>query len=248
VLAQLRSCCPQVAGTFMESQIPGLPAARSMIELTIMVLPRRSLFLAAWICWIISACPAQTSANGFRWDWRKSEKGNWERISQSKSLSARERIGLIELVASQLRPSMSKMEVKTEQELKDLAAQTRIKAVDLSGKGERDFLAQIGVDWGCSPTGNCDSWVVREKGDQYSAILYRTATQTFTIQPTVTNGFHDLVLGQHGSATMQELTLYRFDGSKYRSVACYDANWETVGKDGEYRQLKEPRVTSCSRT
>jgi hypothetical protein len=140
---------------------------------------------------------------------------------------------------------MSKMNIKTQQELEDVAARTRVKAVDLSGKGDRDFLAQIGVDWGCSPTGNCVSWVLRQHGDRYSVILHSIATQTFTIQPTVTNEFHGLVLGQHGSATLQELTLYRFDGSKYRSVACYDANWENLGKDGEYHLSKEPRITPC---
>jgi hypothetical protein len=155
---------------------------------------------------------------------------------------------LINALASQLRPFMSDLGIESEQQLQEAAAQMRVKAVDLGGNGVGEFVAQ-GVGVGsepprlCSPTGNCDFWVIRLNGDRYSVILHRIATQTFTIQPTLTNEFHDLVLGQHGSATDQGLTLYRFDGSKYRRVACYDANWSFLGKDGEYHTRKEPHLT-----
>jgi len=151
-------------------------------------------------------------------------------------------------VAAQLRPFMSNLGIESEEQLREAAAQIQIKVVDLGDNGAREFLAQ-GVGVGptipslCSPTGNCEVWVIRLNGSKYSVILHRTATQTFTIQPTLTNGFHDLVLGQHGSATDTGLTLYRFDGSKYRRIACYDADWSFLGKDGEYHTRKEPRLT-----
>ncbi|HLM82590.1 MAG TPA: hypothetical protein VK302_18450 [Terriglobales bacterium] len=216
-----------------------------------MIFPYRSLLLAIWICWSGFICLAQSPAKGFHWDWHKVEKDNWESIAQSKALSAKERAGLIEAVASQLRPFMSNLGIESEQGLREAAAKTRIKAVDLGGKSAGEFAAQ-GVGVGptpprlCSPTGNCEFWVFRQNGDKYSVILHRTATQSFTIQPTITNGFHDLVLNQHGSAFEQGLTLYRFDGSRYRFVACYDANWEILGKDGEVHDLKEPRITPYS--
>jgi hypothetical protein len=126
-------------------------------------------------------------------------------IAQSKALTSKERAGLIKAVASQLRPFMSDLGIESEQQLREAAARTRIKAFDLSGKGVGEFVAQ-GVGVGpepprlCSPTGNCEFWVFRQNGDKYSVILHRIATQSFTIQPTLTNGFHDLVLNQHGSA------------------------------------------------
>lgn len=208
---------------------------------------RRSLLLAIWICWSGFLCLAQSPANGFHWDWRKVERDNWESIGQSKDLSANACAGLIKALVSQLRSYMPELNIQSEQELREVAARTRIKAVDLSGKGVREFLAQAGFQSACSPTGNCESWVLRQIGSEYSVILHRIATQTFTIQPTSTNGFHDLVLGQHGSATEQGLTLYRFDGAKYQKAGCYVANWEILGEDGEYHQLEEPRITPCSR-
>jgi|SRR5271169_1192894 len=209
-----------------------------------MTFPRRSLLLAISICWSGFPCLAQDPAKGFHWDSRKSEELTWrESISRSKTLSAKKRAGLIKAVASQFRPFMSDMGIESEQQLREVAAQTRIKAVDLSGKGVGEFVAQSVNDRSCSPTGNCEFWVLRQNGDKYSVILHRIATQTFTIQPTLTSGFHDLVLGQHGSATDQGLTLYRFDGSKYRRIACYDADWSFLGKDGEYHTRKEPHLT-----
>jgi len=207
-----------------------------------MTIPRRLRLLAILICWGFLSF-AQGPTKRFGWDCRAVEKDGWASIAESKTLSAQERVGLTEIVASQLRPFMSEMNIDTEQQLRDLAAQTSIKAVDLGGNGSKQYLARGSVSSLCSPTGNCEAWVFRPDGEKYSMILHRIATQTFTIQSTVTNGFHDLVLGQHGSATEQGLTLYRFDKSKYRRIACYDASWTVLGKDGEFHDLKEPRLT-----
>lgn len=154
----------------------------------------------------------------------------------------KEREGLITAVASQLHPFMSRMDIESEQQLREIAAQTWVKTVDL-GNGSKEHLARGTGNFLCSPTGNCEVWVFRQDGDQYSVILHRTATQNFTIQPNITNGFHDLVLGQHGSATDQGLTLYRFDGSSYQRKACYEADWSFLGKDGEHHTRKDPHLT-----
>jgi hypothetical protein len=210
-----------------------------------MAFPYRLLTLLVGICWSGFQCSAQSPADAFRWDWNASEElTGKDSISQSKALPVKESARLIEAVASELRPRTSTLDIKSEKQLLEVAAQTRIKAVDLSGKGVGEFMAQ-GVDELCSPTGNCEFWVLRQDGDGYSVLLHSTATQTFTIQPTLTNGFHDIVLGQHGSAFMQGLRLYRFDGSKYRRAACYEANWRISEKDDKVRELKEPKITPC---
>jgi hypothetical protein len=210
---------------------------------------RHSLFLPVllMVCVCLSGpvCSSQQQTVGFHWDWHKIERANWETIGQSKSLSARARAALINLVVPLLRPFSVDMGIGSEQELLAAAAQTRINAVHLRANGVTDFLAQSGMEL-CSPTGNCQSWVFRHDDDEYSVILDRGATQAFTIQPTMTNGFHDLVLSQHGSATEQGLTLYRFNGSKYHAAACYEADWEIPGKDGQPIELREPHITPCS--
>lgn len=209
-----------------------------------MAIPYRIPLLAIWICWIGAFCLGKGPAKEFHWDWHKVEGDGWESISQSNAISVKERGYLISLVASQHR--RSRIEIKSEQDLQELAGQTRIKAVDLNGKGVQEFLAQSADSDLCSPTGNCESWVFRRNGETDSVILHSSFAQTFTIQPTLTNGFHDLVLAMHGSATEQTLRLYRFDGSKYRVTACYEANWEINEKDGSIRDSKEPRITPCA--
>jgi hypothetical protein len=209
-----------------------------MITYSAMEFPTRVLLLAVWICWGGSFCLGQTSAHEFRLG-RMVENDGWESVSQSKILSATARGALTKAVAG--------VGAKSEQELQQTAAHTRIKAIDLGGKGGEEFLAQgFGVQ-SCSPTGNCETWVLRQNGDNYSVILHRGAAQTFTIQPTVTNSLHDIVLGMHGSATMQGLTLYRFDGTKYRRAGCYVENFTMIGKDGGVQNLDEPRITPCSK-
>src|SRR5215469_1023933 len=207
-----------------------------------------SLILLAISIYFVRPCLGQTPAKDFHWDSNKVEK-NWEQINQAKDLSARERDALIKAVAAQLRPSMSDLNIESEQQLRDFAARTQIKVVDLGGRGKRQVLAQAVDPFGffCSPTGNCEVWIFRWVGDKYSVILTRGAVQNFTIQPTITKGFHDIVLGQHGSATEQGLTLFRFDGSAYRLVACYEARWEVLGKEGELHALKAPQMTPCQR-
>ena len=201
-----------------------------------MVFPRAARVLASWICSTGLLCLAQNPGD-FRLG-REVEDDGWEIISQSKTLSETARAALIKIVAGG--------GTKSEQELQETASQTRIKAVDLSGKGGGQFLARGFGTQSCSPTGNCEAWVLRRNGDKFSVILHRGAAQTFTIQPTLTNGFHDIVLGMHGSATMQGLTLYRFDGTTYRRAACYDENFTILGQDGKVHNLDEPRITPCA--
>ncbi len=190
----------------------------------------------------------QPRAALFHWDYKQAQElFSQQSVSKSKDLSPQERAALTSAIAAQLRPHMTDLEIGSERELREVAAATRIKLIDLDGDGIPEIMAQeIGLKAGCGATGNCPFWIFQRSKSGYSVLLHRQA-QTFTIQPTKTNGFHDLVLGLHTSATEAELTEYRFDGVAYRRAACYDANWTYLGKDGEYHDLKEPRITTCGK-
>ena len=205
----------------------------------------RSLVLLAVCLYFAAPCPGEDSNTRFYWDGSKIEK-DWESIGQSRILSENERTALISAVAAQLRSSMSGLNIDSEQHLREFAARTQIKIVHLGGRGHREVLASATDPSGflCSPTGNCVVWIFRQQGDKYSLILNRGAVQNFTIQPTITNGFHDIVLGQHGSATEQGLKLFRFDGSAYRLAACYEARWAIL-ENGEVHDLEQPQITPC---
>ena len=125
-----------------------------------------------------------------------------------------------------------------------MAAATRVKLVDLNGDGTPEIIAQ-GIGDVCSPTGNCPFWVFQKVASGYKVVLEKGAVQSFTVQPTRSNGYFDLVLGMHGSATEQGLYLYQFGQGRYRSIACYYANWSYLDDNGRVRELKEPRITPC---
>jgi hypothetical protein len=217
-----------------------------MISIEDMTVPRSLALLAMWF-YIAAPCLGEDPSRSFYWDGSKIEK-DWESISQSKFLSATERAALISAVAAQIRSSMSDLNIKSDQQLREFAARTWIKVVDLGDNRHQEVLAQAADPSGflCSPTGNCEVWIFRQLGDKYSVILNRGAVQNFTIQPTITNGFHDIVLGQHGSATEQGLKLFRFDGSAYRLAACYEARWEIL-EHGEAHGLDQPQITPCQK-
>ncbi len=187
--------------------------------------------------------PAAKPLNGaFHWNSKDLQVlGGEDSIQASKALGPAERQALLKAIVGQLKT----YDVKhTEKEWLATAENTRIRLVDLNGDGVSNVIAQGSGGLSCSPTGNCDFWVFSRVGETYKVILERGAIENFTVQPTLTNGFHDLVLGMHGSATEQELFVYRFTNGRYRRVACYDANWERLVGD-KLQHLKEPAITPC---
>jgi len=166
----------------------------------------------------------------FHWNSRNAQELNWKQNIRASKLSPLKRRALITAVSAQLHT-------------KDVF-NTRIKEIDLNGDGKAEIIAQATDDNACSPTGNCRFWVFQWSRDHYNLLLESQA-QTFTIQPLKTDGFHDLVLGFHGSATDTRLTEYKFEGEVYRSSGCYEGNWSYFDEKGERHELKEPRITAC---
>jgi hypothetical protein len=174
--------------------------------------------------------------------WRHSIK----RLHLPPSLKA----DLIETLVEQMREDDSEADSPnghvSDEQLRDIAGETRIAFVDLTGHGKHEIIAQAGGEnSGCSPTGNCRLWVLRRQRDGYHVVLDAPSEQTFTIQPHRTKGLNDLVLSMHGSATDSTLRLYKFNGSSYAHAACYDANWEIADENGKFHDLQEPRLTPC---
>jgi hypothetical protein len=186
----------------------------------------------------------QTPANGgFNWNWHNSRELNWkESIGRSKELPNDKRAELIEAIATQLRLFTADLGIGSDEELRRVAADTRIAFVNLGG-GARSIVAQAGGEKsGCSPTGNCPFWIFKKVRGHYSVLLDSEA-QTFTIQRTRTKSLTDVVLGRHSSAFESELVLYRFNGHKYEAGPCFSASWTD---DGGEHTLRQPHLTPCN--
>jgi hypothetical protein len=107
------------------------------------------------------------------------------------------------------------------EDMKELLAGLQFQSVDV-GKGHDVVLIQAGQ--GCARGGqgsNGAMWLVRFDGDKPSYIA--TPANDFngwlySIQPAVSHGYRDIVLGWHMSAGEFGLSYFRFDGKLYRQI------------------------------
>lgn len=193
------------------------------------------IFLIGWSTASVGENQSSTSQS-FHWNWRDTQTAD-HTLAEDTQISTADKASLLKVLTLQF---------KGDPQPSVRAAETRIKAIDLNGDGVPEIIAQtVGVGNWCSPTGNCAFWVFQKAASGYKVILDKGAVQSFTVQAARNDGFSDLVLAMHGSATEQDLYLYRFSHGSYHRTACYDANWEYLDKNGELHELKEPRITHC---
>jgi hypothetical protein len=177
----------------------------------------------------------------FHWDWHE-----WQELSARESLRKtkiddHDRHAIAAAITAQLRPIASDLEINSENDLAKAVLDTRIKMIDLNHDGTAEIVAQGMVN--CSATGNCPFWIFQKKARGWKLLL-ESEGQTFTIQKTSTNGFRDIVVTMHTSATESGLTDFRFSDGRYYDRGCYDASWEVL--EGEkVRELKEPTIVPC---
>ena len=206
---------------------------------------------------LVSAVPQsdqQRVRAHFHWNWK-----DWQELSAKQSLRKAkipytQKKAIAQAIADYLRPmclgpeascvtvpASSIVEITSEAELQQAVLETRTALIDLNDDGVPEVMAQGMVN--CGATGNCPFWVLRKTKEGYEIILEGEA-QTFTIQPSTSNGFRDIVLATHGSYSSGGLTLYQFKEGFYSDVASYCYDW-TVLEGDKVRELKEPRVTPC---
>lgn len=190
---------------------------------------------------------AREKGRAFQWDGATShELGPDDMLKNQTALSSGDRQALTAVILDQLQPRPGERDAPSQQELRAQAAETRIKFVDLNNDGVPEVIAQgSGLEM-CSPTGNCEFWVFRRVANTYKVILRRAAVQSFEVRRSRSGGFNDLVLEMHGSATEQELFVYRYREGRYRRTGCFDASWTRLVND-EIQELKEPDVVPCGR-
>jgi hypothetical protein len=123
------------------------------------------------------------------------------------------------------------------------AEQTRVKFIDLNGDSVPEVIAQpIGNICGAA---NCPLYVFQKHGTKYRVILEKGAAQTINVQRSRTNGYLDVVVGMHGSATERGLFVYQFSQGRYRRTHCYNESLTELGKDGKVHEFETARITPC---
>jgi hypothetical protein len=121
-------------------------------------------------------------------------------------------------------------------------ADASVETVHLGPANEKDLV--VTDQSACSPTGNCSILVLRSAHGRYRVVLDGIG-QSFNIRPSRTNGFRNIELAMHGSATESTVKIYKFNGSRYLRSGCQDVSFETLDKEGNRQELEKPLVTPC---
>jgi hypothetical protein len=113
--------------------------------------------------------------------------------------------------------------------------------IDLSRDGRTELVVH-GINEICGAN-NCYTWIFQKAGNSYRMLLDAGFIQQIEPQKTYTNGYHDVIGAMHGSAWDSELTLYKFDGKKYRRAGCFFRTYRYKDKRGLFRDSKRPIVS-----
>jgi len=123
------------------------------------------------------------------------------------------------------------------------ARPSEITQVPLEDHGGYEFLVRPQDDCDCSPTGNCDLWVLIPRGKILRVLLVAGTVQKVDVLQTMSHGHPDLALSGHNSATESTHWTYQFDGKRYLRTEC--RQWSYQDEKDPDKILQEPRVTPC---
>jgi hypothetical protein len=177
----------------------------------------------------------------FHWDWHQSQPLFSAPSLEDSKIAASERAALTKAIEAYIGPPDSRdPEMASEDQVRQAVLNANIKMIRLNQDEEQPPEVVAQIQHFCSPTGNCSLWFFRRTSHGYRLLLDAIG-QGFTVQKTTTNGFRDLVVNMHSSATDQWLKIYRYARGRYWRVDCYDADWAPL-ENGVVHQLKEPRI------
>ncbi len=191
---------------------------------------------------VVAVCAIAIAAD-FEWSWHSQEVigRNDPSVGNTSKLTESDRTALIAAIVLRLQKPMSDQGYSDDR-IREVASTTRVRFVDLGSGGKpMVFATSLGLEGGCDALVNCPFWIFRHSEDGYVSLL-DTSASSYTIQPTSTNGFSDLVMARHTAANESKLTLYNYAEGKYVEAGCYTATWRPA-KDGE---TPAPEIAPCA--
>jgi hypothetical protein len=100
-------------------------------------------------------------------------------------------------------------------------------AVDLNRDGRRELFVRLApgdaVSELCSVVASCPSWIYRRAGRGYEMLWEGDSSARFL--RTSTNGYRDIRTEEHATNAERAITIYKFDGTRYRTRICMTATY-----------------------
>ena len=200
--------------------------------------------------------PTNDGAKHFYWSETNAHELDYEHtIATAKDLSQQERKDLLTFVLDRFHHPVNAHDEEMFEDISDdqmrkLAADTRIESVDLNGNGKKEIIAQGNGLGPCGGTGNCIVLVLQSTDAGWRTLLDSRAGklgggfEKIRVLGSTSNGFRDIVLASHDSADERTAILYRYDKGQYLEYQCYHINWSTFA--GGYHRLSEPQTGPCA--
>jgi hypothetical protein len=130
---------------------------------------------------------------------------------------------------------------KHEYTIEGLAKRLTAEPTDLNRYGKPEIIVH-GINDICGAQ-NCYYWIFRRAGKGYRLLLDAGFIQYVKPQKTLSNGYRDVMGAMHGSAWAHDLTLYKFDGRRYRRAGCFSETYRRRDKSGGFREVRRPIIT-----
>ena len=113
--------------------------------------------------------------------------------------------------------------------------------VDLNHDGVPELVVR-GQGRICGPYW-CPYWIYGRISTEYKRLLDAENIQVLEPLAAVTHGYRDVKTWKHGSAWDGGVTVYKFDGQRYRAARCAWYSYSYLDSHDEWHELKRPRVT-----
>ena len=106
--------------------------------------------------------------------------------------------------------------------------QMRVRRVTLSPGKMDGLILHSTASQDCGATGNCLLVVLRRRGSQWQPVLPEAFADGFGLSRTSHGGVYDLAVAGNESAESSSLTVFAFDGSRYRRNKCFHVAGKVV--------------------
>lgn len=217
---------------------------------------RPLLLTSCYLLWCAAVAnpqaASQSSSGHFRWSERLAHELSYQHtIATAKELMPEERASLLGFILNRFQHPASRhdadmFEDMSNKELRKLALDTRIEFYDLNGDGKNEIIAQGNGLGACGGTGNCVVLVLQSTPTGFQILLdsragkFGRGFEKIRIMESRTNGYRDIVLASHVSASDRTLEVFRFKSGEYRRSGCfYSTVWSADHPEG----LKNPDIS-----
>ena len=196
--------------------------------------------------------PSQSHKDHFRWSERLAHELDYQHtIATAKELTPEERAALFGFILNRFQHPVSSHDAEmfedlSEKELRKLASDTRIEFFDLKGDGKNEIIAQGNGFGACGGTGNCIVLVLQSTSTGFQIVLdsregkFGSGYEKIRVLDSSTNGFRDIVLATHDSASDRTLEVFRFRDGRYRRSDCFTS---TVWSPDHPEGLEQPEIS-----